>query len=97
MINASLPLVSTAMWRTAVLMLAISPLPVLPLVTPQSIRMCFGPVFDGTVTRKKSPKPTRYIRIRRLLGLLSFASLLALLDFGVLGIFGLATVILHAR
>src|SRR5262249_36436404 len=52
------------MWRTAALMLAISPLPVLPFVTPQSIRMCCEPSADGTVTRKKSPKPTRYMRIR---------------------------------
>src|SRR6478672_10976800 len=41
-----------------------SPFFVLPGVTPQSIRMCCGPSFVGTVMRKKSPKPTRYIRIR---------------------------------
>src|SRR5213078_4531912 len=33
--------------------------------TPQSIRMCWAPVFAGTVRRKKSPKPTRYMRTRR--------------------------------
>ncbi len=38
--------------------------------TPQSIRMCLGPVPVGTVTRKKSPKPTRYIRTRRPAGFL---------------------------
>ena len=27
--------------------------------------MCCGPPVEGTVTKKKSPKPTRYIRIRR--------------------------------
>src|SRR5262249_34282862 len=52
------------MWRTAALMVAMSPLPVFPFVTPQSIRMCCGPSGDGTVTRKKSPKPTRYMRTR---------------------------------
>src|SRR6185369_7356218 len=41
-----------------------SPFFVLPGVTPQSIRMCCGPSSVGTVMRKKSPKPTRYIRIR---------------------------------
>src|SRR6185369_16535333 len=41
-----------------------SPFFVLPGVTPQSIRMCCGPFSVGTVMRKKSPKPTRYIRIR---------------------------------
>src|SRR4051812_43082884 len=64
MISASLDFVSSAMWRTAALMVAMSPLPVLPRVTPQSMRICCGPSFDGMVTRKKSPKPTRYIRIR---------------------------------
>src|SRR6185436_9290290 len=41
-----------------------SPFFVLPGVTPQSIRMCCGPSAVGTVMRKKSPKPTRYMRIR---------------------------------
>src|SRR6185436_19116322 len=41
-----------------------SPFFVLPGVTPQSIRMCCGPSPVGTVMRKKSPKPTRYMRIR---------------------------------
>src|SRR5258706_3804743 len=37
-----------------------------PACTPQSIRMCWGPApaFVGTVRRKKSPKPIRYIRTR---------------------------------
>src|SRR6185503_12593836 len=64
MMSASWPSVVAAMWRTAVLRLAMSPLPVLPRVTPQSITMCCGPFADGTVTRKKSPNPTRYMRIR---------------------------------
>src|SRR6185369_16549861 len=41
-----------------------SPFFVLPGVTPQSIRIWCGPSSVGTVMRKKSPKPTRYIRIR---------------------------------
>src|SRR5580704_15340880 len=28
--------------------------------------MCAGPFFPGTVNRKKSPKPTRYMRTRML-------------------------------
>src|SRR5262249_46908997 len=38
--------------------------PMFPACTPQSIRMCAGPVEVGTVTRKKSPKPIRYMRTR---------------------------------
>ena len=43
MISASFDPVSAAMWRTAVLIVAMSPLPVLPRVTPQSTSMCCGP------------------------------------------------------
>src|SRR3989442_1418691 len=32
--------------------------------TPQSTRMCVCPSPVGSETRKQSPKPTRYIRIR---------------------------------
>src|SRR5215204_464703 len=39
--------------------------PMLPAWTPQSMRMCCGPAFVGTVRRKKSPKPIRYMRTRR--------------------------------
>src|SRR5579863_6145431 len=52
------------MSATAALRVPISPLPVVPLVTPQSMSRCCGPVGDGTVRRKKSPNPTRYMRTR---------------------------------
>src|SRR6185503_8138082 len=65
MIRASFPFVSSAMCVTASLRVPMSPFFVLPGVAPQSIRMCSGPSSVGTVTRKKSPNPTRYIRIRR--------------------------------
>src|SRR5579872_1006097 len=39
-------------------------LPMLAAWTPQSIRICAGPLLPGTVSRKKSPNPTRYIRTR---------------------------------
>src|SRR6476469_325991 len=68
MISESFDPVSFAMWRTAVLMVAMSPLPVFPRVTPQSMTICRGPSAEGTVTRKKSPKPTRYIRTRSCFG-----------------------------
>src|SRR5262245_29679810 len=45
-----------------------SPLPLLPFVTPQSITMCWGPSGEGIVTRKKSPNPMRYIRTRNVSG-----------------------------
>src|SRR5436190_23571434 len=64
MMSASLLFVSAAMCATASLIVPISPFLVWPGVTPQSIRMCCGPSSLGTVTRKKSPKPTRYIRMR---------------------------------
>src|SRR5262245_18826558 len=51
-------------------MVAMSPLPLLPRVTPQSTRMCLGPSDEGRVTRKKSPKPTRYMRTRSDVGAL---------------------------
>src|SRR5882762_2442077 len=41
-----------------------SPLPVVPVVTPQSMSTCCGPSADGTVRRKKSPNPIRYMRTR---------------------------------
>src|SRR5258708_38235875 len=44
--------------------------------TPQSIRMCLGPASVGTVTKKKSPKPTRYIRTRRPAGFFPAGALL---------------------
>src|SRR5437879_634776 len=64
MMSASFFPVSLAMCATASLMVPMSPFFVFPGVTPQSIRMCCGPSSLGTVTRKKSPKPTRYIRMR---------------------------------
>src|SRR2546427_462147 len=64
MMSASFLSVSSAICATASLIVPMSPFFVLPGVTPQSIRMCCGPSSAGTVTRKKSPKPTRYIRIR---------------------------------
>src|SRR6185295_5553442 len=42
-----------------------SPVPDVPLNTPQSTRMCLSPAEVGTMIRKKSPKPTRYILTRR--------------------------------
>src|SRR5436853_5814610 len=66
MIRASLLPVSSAMAATASLIVPMSPFFVLPPVTPQSMRMCCGPSLLGTVIRKKSPKPTRYIRMRSL-------------------------------
>src|SRR3954471_8173793 len=41
-----------------------SMLPMLAAWTPQSIRMWAGPSLPGTVSRKKSPKPMRYMRTR---------------------------------
>src|SRR5262245_39642425 len=64
MMSASFFPVSLAMCATASLIVPMSPFFVAPGVTPQSIRMCCGPSSAGTVTRKKSPKPTRYIRTR---------------------------------
>src|ERR1041385_663146 len=64
MIRASLFFVSAAMSATAALIVPMSPFFVLPGVQPQSIRMCCGSSSVGTVIRKKSPKPTRYIRMR---------------------------------
>src|SRR5262249_1025923 len=44
-----------------------SMVPMFPAWTPQSIRMCWSPAFlVGTETKKKSPKPTRYMRTRNL-------------------------------
>src|SRR5438270_8132674 len=64
MISASFLPVSAAMSATASLIVPMSPFFVLPGVTPQSIRMCCGPSAVGTVNRKKSPNPTRYMRMR---------------------------------
>src|SRR3569832_2701285 len=33
--------------------------------TPQSIRIWLAPTLLGTLSRKKSPKPTRYMRTRK--------------------------------
>src|ERR1019366_3709756 len=51
--------VTAAIWATAVLMVRIS-----QACTPQSIRMCFRPAGVFRVNKKKSPKPTRYMRTR---------------------------------
>src|SRR3984885_11743569 len=57
-------LVTVAIWATASLMAPIS-----PACTPQSIRMCFkSPAGVFRLNRKKSPKPTRYMRMRIPLG-----------------------------
>src|ERR1051325_9526024 len=64
MMRASLLPVSSAMSATASLIVPMSPFFVVPPVTPQSMRMCCGPAALGTVIRKKSPKPTRYMRMR---------------------------------
>src|SRR5215472_11719904 len=59
MIRASLPPVSLARSSKQ------SPMvPMLAAWTPQSIRIWAGPVWVGTVSRKKSPNPMRYIRTR---------------------------------
>src|SRR5882724_8644088 len=65
------------MCATASLIVPMSPFFVLPGVTPQSMTMCCGPSSVGTVMRKKSPKPTRYIRIRSspFFALLSFVAM----------------------
>src|SRR5689334_2798940 len=47
--------------------------PMFPAWTPQSIRMYCGPASVGTVTKKKSPKPTRYMRTDNLSLLLPLA------------------------
>src|ERR1700722_987147 len=57
-------LVTVAIWATASLIVPIS-----PACTPQSIRMCFkSPAGVFRLNRKKSPKPTRYMRMRIPLG-----------------------------
>ena len=43
-------------------------LPMLAACTPQSMSIWAGPFFPGTVNRKKSPNPTRYMRTRMLAG-----------------------------
>src|SRR6185436_10539427 len=69
--NASLPFVVLYMSFTAATIEPMSPLPEVPLKTPQSIKMySFLPRPVGTVTKKKSPKPTRYIRTLRPFALL---------------------------
>jgi hypothetical protein len=57
--NASLEPQSSAIWATASLMLLRS-----MACTPQSIRMCLAPFGVGNVNKKKSPKPTRNMRMR---------------------------------
>src|ERR671938_2176990 len=60
MTSASLPPVSLIRCLTHS-----SIVPMLPAWTPQSMRMCCRPCFFvGTVRRKKSPKPIRYMRTR---------------------------------
>src|SRR6185436_4480827 len=68
--NASLPFVVLCMSSTASTIEPMSPVPEVPLNTPQSIRMYWSPRDVGTVTKKKSPKPTRYIRTLRPFALL---------------------------
>src|SRR6266545_3815317 len=67
--SASWPPVVLNRSSTASSIEARSPVPVVPLNTPQSMRMYFSPAAVGTVTRKKSPKPTRYMRTLRPLAL----------------------------
>src|SRR5689334_21635776 len=63
--RASRPPVTCAMCATAASMLWMSPVWLVPLNTPQSTTMCSGAPFSSSrLTRKKSPKPTRYIRTR---------------------------------
>src|SRR6185312_1537069 len=64
MMSASSPPVVFTRSSTAPPIEPMSPLPVVPLTTPQSMRMCSCLAPCGIERRKQSPKPTRYIRTR---------------------------------
>src|SRR5215510_2227554 len=63
--RARWPFVVLYISSTASTIEPMSPVPDVPLNTPQSMRMCWSPFDVGTMTRKKSPNPTRYIRTLR--------------------------------